>query len=194
MTDYERFKSAKNAIVKLANGRNPYNDEPLPNDTILNDVGVARALLVASKAIDVAISTEMKKVKKPKKQEFSISAEKLTEFRFSDTPLFMKEIIRRIEELKYDEYMKKFPEKLLLKWLIDKELIVEVVYNGKTYKQATEKGNSIGIYSDWKTNPKFGKFLATVYDLDAQYFIIDNLPEILTDKSSISKRIKYVYY
>ena len=60
MTDYERYVLTKKVIERLANGLNPYNDELLPNDSILNDVGVARALFVATEAINKAIDLEKK--------------------------------------------------------------------------------------------------------------------------------------
>ena len=182
MTDFERFNLAKKVIDKLANGQNPYNSDLLPNDSILNDVVVARALFVASEALDIAAQIEKKKIKKP---DFSITSEELTGFRYSEEPIFMSEIIRRIEELKSDVYMKKLPQKVIVDWLIDKELLNEVYYNGKCFKEATETGIELGITSEWRHSNKFGKFLATLYDLNAQTFIIDNLPAILEENELI---------
>ena len=181
MTDYEKYSLVKNMLDKLANGQNPFNDEPLPFDTILNNIHISRALFIASEAVSKAIEAEKKGKKKP---EFSISEEELSRFRYSNTPIYITEISNRINELKEDDYMKKFSYTTLTKWLVEKGLLVETVYNEKKCKKATEAGNSLGIHSELRENFRIGKHMATTYDINAQHFIIDNLPAILEETKS----------
>ena len=181
MTEYEKYCSAKRAVDSLANGLNPFDGEPLPDDTILNNVHVARALFVASDALNFAIAISKKGMKK---QEFDISAEQLQNFQYSMSPIPVTEFARRIDALNTNEFMKKFSYKAITDWLESEGFLERIVHGDKSYRKATAQGVSVGITSEWRQSSNGVSYLATSYDEKAQHFIIDNLPEIIASRNS----------
>ena len=182
MTDIDKYIVAKRVIDCLANGYNPYDEKLLPDDTILNNAGIVRALFIASDALDKYLKSEKKK---NKKIEFGVSYQALERFAYSDTPITISEMSRRINDLKGDIYMKNFKYTVLIEWLLKKGLIYEQEYNnGKKYKEATELGNEIGITSVWRKSLNGAEYRVTLYDVNAQHFIIDNLNTIIEEKAA----------
>ena len=47
-------------------------------------------------------------------------------------------------------------------------------YNGKNYKLPTQAGKEIGILVEYK-NGMYGEYPLTLYTIDAQRFMIDNI-------------------
>ena len=50
--------------------------------------------------------------------------------------------------------------------------------NGRTYKIASQKGKEFGIYSEDRESEGRGHYLITLYNRDAQRYLLDHLEEI----------------
>ena len=99
MTDLETIKRVRMYIDKLANGINPLNDFILPQSDIVNNVHISRCLFYTSDILRQIIENDKntdKNKKNNKKEDFYISFENIQKFPFSDTPIPISEIAKRI--------------------------------------------------------------------------------------------------
>ena len=64
MTEIEKIEYAKSFIDKLANGINPLDDTPIPEDDIVNNVRLSRCFFYVSTILQKEIDREQKKHQK----------------------------------------------------------------------------------------------------------------------------------
>ena len=180
MTESEIMERAKMYIDKLANGVNPLDDTTLSEDDIVNNVRIARCLFYVSGILGQVIAnggTVAKK--KSKKESFNISFENIQKFPFSDTPIPISEIAKRINELNANDNMKKISYKHLTDWLIGIEMLsLSTDSEGKTVKRPTAHGIEIGITTELRHSVS-GDYIVVLYNRNAQQFIIDNIDSVI---------------
>ena len=101
MTDLEVMQRAKMYMDKLANGINPLNDSPVPEGELLNNVRLCRCFFYVSDVLRQVIDNggQVGRAAKTPKVPFAITREQLDAFPFSDKPIPVSEIARRISEL-----------------------------------------------------------------------------------------------
>ena len=86
MTELEKIAYAKYFIDKLANGINPLDNTPIPDEDIANNVRLSRCFFYVSSILQKEIDRERRKVSREKKSErlpFSITPEQLERFEYS---------------------------------------------------------------------------------------------------------------
>lgn len=181
MTELEKIASVKTYIDKLANGINPLTGQTVPDADIINNVKISRCLFYVSDLLRQTI--EEKALSQPKgkpvKQPFQLDYEARKQFRYSEVPISISEIAKRINELIPIENMQKLNYKYLLDWLMESnflELIPGV--NGKMTRNPTRNGTMLGITLEHRESPR-GPYSVIVYDLEAQKFILDNLDGVI---------------
>lgn len=181
MTELEKIASVKTYIDKLANGINPLTGQTVPDADIINNVKISRCLFYVSDLLRQTI--EEKALSQPKgkpvKQPFQLDYEARKQFRYSEIPISISEIAKRINELIPIENMQKLNYKYLLDWLMESnflELIPGV--NGKMTRNPTRNGTMLGITLEHRESPR-GPYSVIVYDLEAQKFILDNLDGVI---------------
>lgn len=180
MTDLEVMQRAKMYVDKLANGTNPLDDTALSENDIVNNVRISRCLFYVSDVLRQVIENggTVNKKKTPK-EDFSISFEDIQKFSFSDTPIPISEIAKRINELTENENMKKLTYKHLTEWLVSIEMLyVETKPDGKTTKRPTDGGGKLGITTEIRHGMQ-GDYTVVLYNLSAQHFIIDNIEAVI---------------
>lgn len=179
MTDLEVMQRAKMYIDKLANGINPLDGTAVPANDVINNVRLSRCLFYVSDILRQVIENSGKvTVRKKPKENFFISFEDIQKFRFSDTPIPISEIAKRINELTENENMKKLTYKNITDWLISIEMLqVETQTDGKNAKRPTQNGNELGITTEIRTGMN-GTYTVVLYNRTAQQFIIDNIDAI----------------
>ena len=180
MTDLEVMQRAKTYIDKLANGINPLDDTTIPKDDVINNVRLSRCLFYVSDILRQVIDNGGAVVsKKTKKANFHISFDDIQKFRFSDTPIPVSEIAKRINELSGSENMKNLTYKNITDWLISIEMLrIDTNYDGKTARRPTTQGNELGITTEERENVS-GKYIVVLYNRAAQQFIIDNIDSVI---------------
>lgn len=182
MTEIEKIEYAKNFIDKLANGINPLDDTPVKKDDVVNNVRLTRCFFFVSDILRQVIENggaEPKRKKKSTKLAFYLSPDQLADFVYSNKPVSISEIATRLNELRDTEDMKKINHRHLTSWLIEIGMLKEETdVNGKTVKRPTENGNELGIFIDERQG-RSGEYIVTVYNLNAQAFIIDNMESIM---------------
>lgn len=77
---------------------------------------------------------------------FALPLEKRDAFAFSQQPIPISEIAKRINDLTADENMEKLSYRAIRDWLTELGMLGEVLdSNGKTVKRPTPRGKEIGI-------------------------------------------------
>lgn len=180
MTDLEVMQRAKMYIDKLANGINPLDDTAIPEDDVINNVRMSRCLFYVSDVLRQVIENGGRvTAKKVPKENFHISFDDIQKFRFSDTPIPISEIARRINELAENENMKQLTHKNITDWLISIEILqIETQADGKNAKRPTIRGNELGITTEVRTGLN-RNYTVVLYNRAAQQFIIDNIDSVI---------------
>ena len=170
MNDLEIRQRAKMYIDKLANGINPLDDTILPESDIVNNVRISRCLFYVSEVLRESMTV------KKQKRSFYTSVEDLREFLFSDKPITVSEIVRRINAIAKKDNMKRITGRNISNWLVSIRLLYEYInVYGKKIKLPTEEGRRIGITTDFRRS-----YTVVLYNRSAQKFIIDNIDLIIT--------------
>ncbi len=171
MTEEEKIKIAKTYITKLANGINPLDDMIIPESDIINNVHISRCLFYVADILEEMTDdkTEIQK------GEFYISDEDIQKFTYSETPLTLTKIIKKINAINTNKNVKKIRSRAVINRLIDLELLYSKIdENGKEIKIPTGKGVKAGITMKSCYIKRKGMSSIILYDKNAQKFIVDN--------------------
>ena len=181
MTELEKIAYAKAYVERLANGINPVTGQVVPDGDVINNIKISRCLFYVSDLLRQVV--ENGGISQPKakivKQPFQLDYEARKQFRYSESPITISEIAKRINELIPIENMQKLSYKFLLDWLMESnflEIIPDV--NGKMIRNPTRNGTMLGITLEHRESPR-GPYSVIVYSLDAQKFILDNLDGVI---------------
>lgn len=176
MTELETLERAKMYIEKLAHGINPIDDSVIPEDDVVNNVRLARCFFFVADVLRQVIDNGgITAQKKAKKKPFALSVEERRAFVFSDTPIAISEIVKRINNLVTDDNMAKLTTPTITNWLVGINILVnEINANGKTVKRPSPQGMSLGIHVEGRISIN-GPYSVVVYNREAQQFIVDNL-------------------
>lgn len=181
MTELEKIERAKMYIDKLANGINPLNDMMLPDDDIVNNVRISRCFFFLSGVLNKLIEED----KNPKRRRkngtlpFSITLEERNQFEFSEKPITISDIAKRLNQVVKNEDIKRIKYSQITSWLIEIGMLTEIErLDGKRTKYPTPTGNSIGISTEERIGER-GNYTVTIYNKEAQSFILDNIEAIM---------------
>lgn len=180
MNESEKMQRAKMYIDKLANGINPLDDTAVSDDDIINNSRISRCLVYVSDILEQVInSTCDKKNKKKKKEKFRITYEEIEKYPFSNTPVKIEEIAKKLNALVDREKYNRITKKNLTNWLVDADMLyLSYSENGKIVKRPTIQGMVHGITMEERAE-KGREYKVVVYDREAQQFIIDNMDAII---------------
>lgn len=181
MDEREKIAYAKSFIDKMAQGINPFTDEPIPDGELLNNVRISRCLFYVSEILSKAISydaTSLAKAVKSKIKRYVWKDEFAERFKFSNEPVYMKYIVENFDGLNAEDGIK-FPRVALSRWLLAGGYIEEIEKNGKNYKFPTQKGLDNGFLSVYREEGYGSGYYALMYSLAAQKLIVGSVAEIL---------------
>lgn len=180
MTELETLQRAKLYIDKLANGMNPLTDAPLSEDDCVNQVRISRCLFFVSDILRKVIA-DYKRVEAPQnrnKTVFTITPEELGRYSFDEKPVSVSELTVRINALVDPDKSAKLKHTNITAFLLKHGFLIEQENDlGNTTKVPTERGSSIGISREERQGQN-GPYFVTVYNADAQRFILDNIEAI----------------
>ena len=181
MTELETMQRAKMYLDKLANGVNPLNDQPVPDEDCINQVRISRCLFYVSDILRKVIENGgiAAKSEKVKKGAFTISHDNLKKYPFSSAPIPVSEITRRINELIDPNSMKKLKYSSIVTFMLQSGLLAQMEsIDGNIVRFPTAEGASLGISSEDRISQS-GTYQVTVYNTEAQQFILDNIDAII---------------
>lgn len=167
-------------IRGLANGVNPLTGEVHCSDTLLNNREIIRGLFNCHAALVQALAS--RGGSRRGTDDFTLTAEELLKFEFSETPLKISEIAARLNSLKSNNNMKPLAAVKITSWLLEKGFLETEQKLGyeknKESRVATKTGIALGI-STLTQNGKYGTYKFNLYNKKAQQFIVGNLGEVL---------------
>ncbi len=185
MTELEKIQYAKSFIDKLANGINPLDDTPIPDNDITNNVRLSRCFFYVSDILRQVIenggTTPVKRTKQ-RKRVFSLTEEERAKIQISELPLSVSEISKYLNTIVDLKTTKKISAASINNWLLGLGLLEMVTLsNGRQRKTPTAQGNDIGIFTEERTG-QYGTYIAVLYNPQAQQFIYDNIEAIIGAK------------
>lgn len=191
MTELDMTKRAKMYIDNMANGINPISGQPTAETDTINDIRISRCLFYVSDILRQVIENggSVGKKSKPKKQPFSLSAEQLSNFRYSAYPITISEITRRLNELVESNEMTPIKYSAITGWLLQIGMLEKTTSaDGKSPKWPTVQGQRIGILTEKRVGQN-GEYMAVLYNKEAQQFVTDHLDAILAwEENANAKR------
>lgn len=111
--------------------------------------------------------------------EIIAGAQQLERFAYSQTPLTVSEITKRLNELVNPLQCSTLKNGVITEWLTEIGMLTNVIINNKSKKRVTDNGRSVGIISEQRVNQQGSTYEAISYNLNAQHFIIDNIHAII---------------
>lgn len=179
MTELETMERAKMYMEKLANGINPIDDSVVPDEDLINNVRLSRCFFYVADVLRQVIENGgVKPQKKVRHIPFSLPIEERVRFEYSETPIPISEIAKRINALT-DEAMKPLTYRAIRDWLSSLGMLEDTLNSeGKTTKRPTQRGESMGVLMETRTG-RNGPYFVVVYTLAAQHLILDNLDAIV---------------
>ena len=183
MNDLDVMKRCKQYIESLANGIDPLSGDPVKDDDIVNNVRISRCLFYASgilqKVIDNGGEVQKEKKKKADRLPFSLTDEQAAQLTPASDSISLSKVIGIINRQIDDKVMNKLQRKTLAEWLRQRDLLTEVIINGKPRFNPTSSGEAVGISLIDYITPT-GQFIKIcVYSPEAQQFIFDNIDSII---------------
>lgn len=121
MTELEMIQRAKIYMEKLAMGINPLNDSPVPEEELINNVRLSRCFTFTAQMLGRMAVVQNKPAKK--RALLYLDYDKRNQFEYSDVPITVSEISRRLNDLITDERMLRLGSSQITSWLSELELM-----------------------------------------------------------------------
>lgn len=180
MTELETMQRAKMYMDKLAQGIDPISGQEIPEDSVLNNVRLARCFFYVSGVLDQVIANGGR-VKKTAKNDFYITEEELRRIKPMQEPIRITQFVELLMDTINDPDRKSVKTTTLTNWLIEKDFLSKKEdADGKFKRLPTAMGERIGISVKLRQG-QYGEYQAVYYSPEAQQFILDHLPEILPE-------------
>lgn len=181
MTELEIMQRAKMYMEKLAQGIDPISDQEIPEDSVLNNVRLARCFFYVSGVLDQVIANGGKVASSPK-NDFYITEEELRRVNPSQESIRITQFVELIMSVINDPDRKKLKTTTITGWLIEKGFMSKQAdADGKSKRLPTAMGEQIGLTVKLREG-QYGTYQAVYYSEEAQRFLLDHLQEILQDK------------
>lgn len=176
MTEIETIARAQMYLEKLANGVNPLTDTEVNENDVVNNVRISRCLFYVSGILKQITGTGIYEIRKT---EFTLTPKQLADFHYSEEPITISEITKRLNHLVNPAESLTLKNGVITDWLTSLGMLTNVTVNNKNHKRVTEAGTKIGIIFEQKENQQGQSYIAISYNSDAQHFIIDNIDTII---------------
>lgn len=184
MTELETMQRAKMYMDKLARGIDPISNQEMPDDSVLNNVRLVRCFFYVSDVLGQVIANGGAIGGKPKLQAFSITREQLSKVQISQEPVRITQFVEMISAAVNDSQMKKLSTTAVTNWLLEKGFLEkQIAPDGKSIRLPTSNGMMIGLSAQTRQG-QYGDYQAVFYNAEAQQFVLDNLPAMLTEKDT----------
>ena len=184
MTELETMQRAKMYLDKLAQGIDPITNLEMPDDSVLNNVRLARCFFYVSDVLGKVIDNGGMICGKPKLQAFTISSDQLTRIQVSQEPVRVTQLVDMISAAVDNPQMKKLSTTTITNWLLEKGFLEKHIGpDGKSRRVPTQNGMVRGLSTETRQG-QYGEYQAVFYNAVAQQFVLDNLPDILMEKEN----------
>lgn len=176
--DLKKLDISLEYIKRMAEGHNPINNEPLENDSVLNNPNVIRCFYFIEDVLKQVRDVDGKIGGKKKKKVFPL--EHLINYTYR-RDLSISHFVDQLNEGLDETIYKKLGYGKITSWLKAMDYLKEVEdteWNKKKCIPST-KGKELGIYTEERESFQGRKYLAIIYNKNAQEFIVKNMENIL---------------
>lgn len=182
MTELETMQRAKMYMDKLAQGIDPITNQEVPEDSVLNNVRLARCFFYVSGVLEQVIANGGSVGGKQRFREFAINPEQLSRVYLSREPVRVTQLAEMIGQAVGDPQMKRPRTTLITNWLEEKGFLEKQTGpDGKPRRVPTREGIRMGLSLELRQG-QHGEYQAVYYNMDAQRFVLDHLFEMLSAK------------
>ena len=182
MTELETMQRAKGYLDKLALGIDPLTGREVPEDSVLNNVRLARCFFYVSDLLERLIANGGQTEKKPKLHPFAMNAAQLARVQVSREPVRITQMVERISTAADNPQMRKLSTTVITNWLLEKGFLQKQTgMDGKSRRVPTREGFRIGLSIQTRQG-QYGEYKAVYYNEEAQQFVLDNLEAMLERK------------
>ena len=191
MTELETIERAKMYVDKMARGIDPLSDRPAAETDMINQVRISRCLFFVSDVLRRVIENggvgakrySKPRIKRADRKPFSLSAEQIASFEYSEEGIGAGELAGRINSLIDKEEMKPLQPTAITDWLVEMGFL-ERCYNGfgHEYKRPTQKGAAFGIKPESRVTPD-RTYEIVAYGPEAQHFVLDNIEAVVSSEN-----------
>lgn len=183
MTELETMQRAKMYMEKLAQGVDPITNQEIPEDSVLNNVRLARCFFYVSDVLGRVIANGGFVGPKPQLRPFAIDTAHLAGIILSQEPVRVTQLVDMIHRAAGDSQMKKPNPTAITNWLVEKGFLEkQTMPDGKYRRVPTQRGMEIGLLTAVRQGAN-GEYIAVLYNIQAQRFVLDNLSAMLTEKN-----------
>lgn len=169
-------------VTRIAEGLNPITGTPATEDMILNNPEIIRNMFMAKEILEAVKRNDgiIGKVSKKNSQDLPyVTQADLNEFYYQGDKTITK-LVEQINSLFDLSKFRKIGYALITNSLkLNGYLEEQRDEAGKIISVASEKGNSIGIYSEMRTSMYGRPYMSVVYGKNAQEFIVSHLENII---------------
>lgn len=178
MTELEVMQRAKMYMDKLAQGVDPITGNELPEDTLLNNVRLARCFFYVSGILQQVIDNGGIVGSRPKKNKFAVTHQMMSRLAPADRPLRISEFTEMLAAAVDAPDVSRPNTTAITNWLLSKGYMEKLPNaEGKQQRVPTDAGRTIGMYTETRQG-QYGEYLAVYYSIEAQRFLLDHLGEI----------------
>ena len=164
----------------LAQGIDPITRREVPDDSILNDVKLARCFFYVSGVLDQVIANNGVVGSKQKLRDFSITYDQLASVNLSAEPLRITEFVEELNFAVGDPAMKKLRTTVITDWLLAKGFLEKKLNGDGSFSRIpTQMGLQLGIIVRTRQTQQ-GERHAVYYPPEVQQFVLDHLGEMLS--------------
>ena len=182
VTELETMQRAKGYLDKLALGIDPLTGREVPEDSVLNNVRLARCFFYVSDVLERLIANGGQTERKPKLQPFAMNAAQLARVQISREPVGITQMVERISTAADNPQMRKLSTTVITNWLLEKGFLQKQTgMDGKSRRVPTQEGFRIGLSVQTRQG-QYGEYQAVYYNEEAQQFVLDNLEAMLERK------------
>ena len=164
-------------MAKLSQGFDPITNMELPDDTVLNNRKYSENFSYTEDVLRY-IAINIGRWTFNTKPDFYISDIEIKEIKISKDPISVSQLAYNINAVADTSKMKKIKATQITSWLTDLGYLQQELEGKTSHKVCTEKAKEVGIYTIEKANEKNYLYSVSLYNENAQKFIIDNINEI----------------
>jgi len=187
LSELEKLQRAKAYMDMLAGGVDPISGREVDGDSVLNNVRLSRCFFYVSDILRQVIENGGAVQKTAPKQSglppFALPEEARAKIEISSGTVMISHFAERINSLIDTDTMRKLKPTAFTAWLSENGYLYEETINDKKRKKPTATGIGIGISSEVREG-QYGAYTATLYNENAQRFLVDHLDEIITISNS----------
>ena len=186
MTELETMQRTKMYMDKLAQGIDPISGQEISEDSVLNNVRLARCFFYVSGVLDGVIANGGR-VKRTAKNDFYITEEELRCIKPMREPIRITQFVGLLMNTINDPDRKAIKATTITSWLTEKGFLSKQEdADGKSKRLPTAMGEQIGISAKLRQG-QYGEYQAVYYSSEAQQFYSGPLAGDIAGKQAGSR-------